>query len=291
VGPVQVSVTSSNPTVGVITSSPVTFVSGQDSATTQFDPVEAGTTTLTAETPEGFSTPSNGHQVVATVASVAGPVTRLNSLTVGKDLQVSTTASLSSGAPAGGVMMTITVADPSKARLSTSKTTLGTGSITLPITAGGTASSTFYVQALAGSGTVQYTASAPGYTSSAGTLTLTPSGFVIPDIGESFTTNTSASDTTLTVHPASLDPVTLNLLQKQQLRPGLSNVVVTVSSEHPEVGSITLPQVVFQGADEPNHRTTSFHPVSAGSTVIVVSAPEGFNQASNNNFITAHVTH
>ncbi|HYO59929.1 hypothetical protein [Archangium sp.] len=53
---------------------------------------------------------------------------------------------------------------------------------------------------------------------------------------------------------------------------------------------MTLSQLVFIGADVPNYRTTSFHPVSAGETTLVVSGPAEFSQASDNNNITAYVT-
>ncbi|AKJ04649.1 Fibronectin type III domain protein [Archangium gephyra] len=290
VGPVSVNVTSSNPTVGTLTTSPVTFTTHQSTATTQFDPVNAGTSILAIDTPVGFSTPSDGQQVTATVTA---PDLGLGDLTLGKDLEVSTTVSLGAAAPAGGVPVTITVADPAKAVLSSSAYTLGSGSLTFTLAAGATQTPAIHVQALAGSGTVQYTVSAPGYNSKTATLTLVPSGFVIAGFSTtgSFDTLVSASDTTLNVYPAALDPVTMNLQATQLLRPGLANVNVTVTSSNPSVGTLTLSPVVFNnGPDTPNYRTTSFHPVSVGTTTLVVTGPAGFSQASNNNHITARVT-
>jgi hypothetical protein len=64
---VNVPVTSSNTTVGTITTSPVVFTGGTVYATTQFDPQTAGTTVISVGTPPGFDTPSNQQQITATV--------------------------------------------------------------------------------------------------------------------------------------------------------------------------------------------------------------------------------
>jgi len=66
---VGVTVTSSNPSVGTITVSPVVFASGQGNKTTFFDPVSAGTSFITIPAPvTGFSIISNwGTTVTATV--------------------------------------------------------------------------------------------------------------------------------------------------------------------------------------------------------------------------------
>jgi hypothetical protein len=64
---VSVAVTSSNPAVGPITTSPLTFNGGDGSATTEFDPQTAGTSTISVGTPAGFSTSSNYQHLTATV--------------------------------------------------------------------------------------------------------------------------------------------------------------------------------------------------------------------------------
>ncbi len=191
--------------------------------------------------------------------------------------------------------MTITVADPTKAVLSTSATVAGSASIVFNIAAGSSSVPTFFVQALggstpdgSGSETVQYTASAPGYNSETSTITLNPSGFIINSPG-SFSTTVGAANTTLTIVPARLDPFFLNYQATQQLRPGIGPVNVTVTSGNTAVGTITVSPVVFNGADSPNSMTTAFDPLAAGTSVIVVQGPAGFQTASNNNHITATV--
>jgi hypothetical protein len=64
---VQVPVTSSNTAAGVITVSPITFGANVTSVTTQFDPIAAGTSTLTVGTPAGFDASNNFRQITATV--------------------------------------------------------------------------------------------------------------------------------------------------------------------------------------------------------------------------------
>ena len=70
---------------------------------------------------------------------------------------------------------------------------------------------TTYVQALQSSGTAEVIASAPGYLTGVGTVTLTPSGFVLSAsaaasaIGQPFTANQGVAST-LTVFPLSSIP-------------------------------------------------------------------------------------
>ena len=64
---VDVAVTSATPSVGVITTSPLTFVAGDGQVTTAFDPLNAGSSLLTVEVPPGFSPPTNFRQITATV--------------------------------------------------------------------------------------------------------------------------------------------------------------------------------------------------------------------------------
>jgi hypothetical protein len=53
----QVTLTSGNTAVGTVTS-PVTIAGGTDTATSQFTPVAVGQTTITVNTPAGYSLPS-----------------------------------------------------------------------------------------------------------------------------------------------------------------------------------------------------------------------------------------
>jgi hypothetical protein len=263
----------------------VVFGPNEEVKTTAFDPQGAGTAVVGVVTPAGFTTPSNLQTVAATVTA---PNLNLSPLTMGKDLQEAETVSLEVPAPAGGLPVTITVSDASKARLKDVAAIPGTGSLTLVVPAGAS-SRTFYVEALEGTGTVQYTASAEGYDPDTDSIVLVPSGFVIDNIvANPITSSLSGADTTLRIKPARLDPTTLNLALVQSLRAGMANTQVFIGSDFPEVGEITLSPVTFDGVDVPNERVTSFSPRAVGTTVIRVSSP-GFSHASNRNNITVNV--
>jgi serine protease len=66
---VDVAVTSSSTSVGVITDSPVQFGANVGEAGTDFDPLVAGTSTISIETPAGFDTPDAQQAVTATVTA------------------------------------------------------------------------------------------------------------------------------------------------------------------------------------------------------------------------------
>ena len=57
-GNVSVPVISGNAAVGTITTSPTVFTPGTSSVQTGFQPVATGMTTITVQTPSGFTTPS-----------------------------------------------------------------------------------------------------------------------------------------------------------------------------------------------------------------------------------------
>jgi hypothetical protein len=63
----SVDVMSSDPTVGVITISPLVFTGNDDYLSTAFDPIAVGTTTISITQPAGFLPPTGRTSVVATV--------------------------------------------------------------------------------------------------------------------------------------------------------------------------------------------------------------------------------
>jgi hypothetical protein len=282
--PVNVAVSSSNPTVGTIVGSPVTFAAGDVAKSVEFDPVNAGTTTIAVATPAGFSMPSNAQQVTATVTA---PAISISNATVGKDLQVTSTGNLGAPAPAGNVQVTIASLDPSKVLLATNAAAAGTGSLTLMVGAGSSSIPPFYVQALTDAGTAQIEATATGYATATSTITLQPSGFYLQ--ATNITTTSFSTNTTVAVGVARLDPLTLNVAQAQPLRGGLLPPVnVAVSSSNPTVGTIVGSPVSFVGTD--TSKSVAFDPANAGTTTISVTPPSGFSTPSNSQQITATVT-
>ena len=63
----SVDVMSSDPTIGVITISPLVFTGGDDYLNTGFDPIAVGTTTISITQPAGFLPPAGRTSIVATV--------------------------------------------------------------------------------------------------------------------------------------------------------------------------------------------------------------------------------
>jgi hypothetical protein len=279
---VNVPLTSSDTNVGVITTSPVVFNGGDSTVTTQFDPLAAGTTTLALGSAPGFVTPNNFQSITATVS---GAGITLGARTVGDDLEESTTGTLGAPAPAGGVTVTISSADPARALLATDATSPGSASITRTV-ATGTAISAFFVHALDDSGSVNIVASAPGYADGVAAITLVPSGFII-NSPSSISTTTFAANTNVQITPARLNPTTLTYVQNQQLRGGLS-VNVPVTSSDPSVGVITTSPLLFNGGT--SSVNTQFDPLATGTSTLAVSPPPGFDTPGSFQSIQATVT-
>src|SRR5690606_30449013 len=114
---VQVPVTSSDTAVGTITTSP-TFANGVgiNQVSTQFDPLAAGTTTISVVQPAGFEAPSNpgGGRSIELTATVTGSSVFINNgatpapLRVGENRQDLQLVRLQS-APPSPVTITLSV--------------------------------------------------------------------------------------------------------------------------------------------------------------------------------------
>ena len=137
-------------------------------------------------------------------------------------------------------------------------------------------------------GSTTVTAQAAGYADDIATVTVQPSGFILNS--GSFTMTAGAATVSIQVNSARLDPTTLNFAENQQVRGGLTvDVPVTVTDQTggPGVGTITTSPVTFTGPQ--NLRTTQFDPAVAGTSLISVGVPPGFDTPSNNCQITATV--
>jgi hypothetical protein len=291
---VTVEVTSSNSSVGTIKPSTVSIEAGGVYAESEFQPVSAGETMVKVSVPPGFSTPAPLGTLPTTVVTPGIAVT--SEATIGQNLQIAGSLSLGEPAPAGGVTVTLTSKDPKRLLLSLTATAVGSESIKLTIPPRGF-SSPYYLQALADSGTESYVASAPGYRSRTGTITLAPSGMVMggpqgpPDEAElfrkeeadnihGFVTKVGGHPTAVTVFAAQLDPKTGRAadLTVQSMRPGVSAAIILKSSNS-SVGRLDPPELVIQpGTDR---AITNFIPAGAGSTDISIISPPGFGKAQN----------
>ena len=280
---VNVDLTNSDSAVGTLTVNPVVFSGGSGvQINTAFDPVSAGATTITLVQPTGFDVPANVNTSI--VATVTAPSIFLSNVTVGKDLQTTSFISLSN-APPSPVDVTVTIAASSVALISTSRTTVGSSSVTFSGVTG-TSVGTIYIQGLA-IGSTQITVQAAAYNDDTSSVTVDPSGFWIN--ASSFTRDVFAANAAFGIRSARLNPTTLNLAAHEELRAGLT-VNVDLTNSDSAVGTLTVNPVVFSGGSGVQINT-AFDPVSAGATTITLVQPTGFDVPANvNTSIVATVT-
>jgi hypothetical protein len=300
---VSVTLTSSNPKVGTALPATVRLAGGTAVAGIEFRPLTAGQTTLSVTVPQGFSTPAQFVSVAATVLVPGMAVT--DDISIGYNLQTGGSLHLGEPAPAGGVVVTLTSSDPSKLLLSRTPDQVGSDCITIPIPAGGVNGS-YHIQALAGSGVVTYTATAPGFRARTGTVTLTPSGLVMggpqgpPDEAElfnkqiaegphGFVTNVAdRAGTIVTVYTVQLDPKTLRGadLTVQPVRAGVS-IKALLSNSNPAAGKMKASEMTIAGGV--SAVSTHFTPEGVGSAEISVATPPGHTTARNSTSLTVIV--
>jgi hypothetical protein len=193
------------------------------------------------------------------------------------------------GAPTSDIFVTIVSSDPSKLLLAVNPTDAGSASIQMKVIAGVSRTPAFYVYGLANSGSVTYSATAPGFGTANGTVTLAKSGFLVGGpfgLTQDFTTSTLSQPSSIDVQTAVLD-ASGNYLGTQSLAGG-SPVQVNVASQNTSVGAIAVSPVTMLPAN--NDVTTLFQPMGKGSTVISVSAPAPFVTPAQGASITATVS-
>ncbi len=289
---VSVPVTSATTSVGTISTSPAVVTGGQTLANTNFVPVAPGTSLISIGVPAGFADPGANTSATATVTS---PTILLGAVNVGLNLQTNVHVNLGSPAPGTGLIVTLSSSDSSKMVLSTSATTVGSGSIQVVVPANGSQSPDFYVQGLAladGTSNLKITATASGYGSTNSGVQVTPSGFTIrtstgtPGVG--FSTTTQSGDTVLTLESYRLDS-SLNWVTNaiQGIRAGIS-VNVTVTSSSTSVGTIAMSPATFTA----NQKTASvrFQSVGQGTSTITAVTPNNFSTPASGAAMTATVT-
>jgi hypothetical protein len=270
---------------------------------TDFQPSGVGDTTLSVAAPPGFSLPVGAAEVVAKIMAPGLGVT--DGVAIGRNLQVVGVLSLGEPAPPGGLPVRLTSSDPERLLLAENETSVGSGSIEIRIPENGVTAN-YYLQALAASGEVTYTASAPGFTTRTGTIELRPSGVLLgmaafgppdkqeisqPDVPvhepQFIASVANAPKVMLVAWTAMLDPRTRRGadITVQPLRAGLQ-LELPLQNTNPAVGSIQ-PSVKIQGGME--HGTIDFVALSKGTTVISAVIPEGFTPPSNARMVTAVV--
>jgi hypothetical protein len=295
----NVNVTSSDTTIGTIQTSPLTFTGGNGTNSTVFQSLnKAGSTTLSVSlapgVPAGFSTPASAASIVGTV--VAGTIFGLcgdqttGPIAIGFHLEAVCQLQLSQPTPTD-LTATLVVTAGSNLLLSSDPTLPGSTTLQVVIPAG-MSSATYALQALGSSGTASYMASAPGFGSDSGSITMTPSGVVLTtSLGNSFTTNVNGATIPIQVVLAQLDPVSSTFSQFQPLAPiapsGLT-LSVSLKSSNTSSGTVTSPVTVAAGASS---TVSTFTPgATTGQTIITATPPpSGLVTPANFNFVQINV--
>jgi hypothetical protein len=261
--------------VGALNPSQVTILGGSSSGSTLFQPAgDAGSTTLAVVQPTGFTAPNQYTTVIATVNQPGIYVSPPGA--VGYHLQNQVTITL--GAPAtAGLQMTVTSNDPANLLLSSDPTAAGQPQITIPLNVGDQ-TVYFNLYGLATSGSASFTVTIPGYSPGGGTVTLTPSAFII-GVGYSFSpmlsTTVAAGASPLTVATILLDPSSGAYAGFQPVAGGFPTQI-QLNDSNPAIGTIDHQSLTFNGND--GALNVTFTPIKPGSTGVgIVSVPPNFS--------------
>jgi len=279
---IVINLSASDPTVAGVPAS-VTIPGGSNSVTFTVQGLQVGSTTIHAS---GTNIPDATMGVTVTVP-LGNPIIVPNAV-IGKDLQTLVTINLPSPAPVGGAQLTITSNDTSKLLISGATGIQGGGTLNVTVPQGQTSPGNIVLQALVGSGTATYTAHVNGFTDGVGTVTFTPSSFILVGPNGAGATPTltanSGSNTTLNVAAARLD-AQLNFAQLQMWRAqkfvGEDQIehpltmTLNVSSDTPSAGTVSPASVVFNPGQDV--APVTFHAVAAGQATVTLAVPSGFS--------------
>jgi hypothetical protein len=284
VTPFSLSVASSSPAIGTVTS-PLTFQPNDTYEYINFQPVAVGTTTLTLGTPPtGFSVSTSYQQSVVTVTT---PVINVGGQTTAVHLINQIGLGLPDPPPTGQpVTVTLTSSDPTIFTVSSSPTVVGTASVTFPNTTG-SGVGTVYVQGQA-AGSATLTMSAPGYTSGTSTILVEPTGFFLDYPGNSLSTTTLSGPYGLNVYTTGLDSNGNLSATFLNVSPGVAPFTVSLTNSAPAVGTLSANSVTFNPGD--NQHSVNFLPVAAGTDTVTLVTPAGFATPSQLQSVVATVT-
>jgi hypothetical protein len=298
----------------IVTATPITVpkavggTNGTAGISLRFTPTSTGTRTATLNI-TAVSAFDNSPVTVAPIAISGTGFSNgdivLNPASLGSNLEILALGYLTRPPQSQALTVTTTSSDPTKVLLlpvatDSTGTTLGTASFTSSVPVGHGTLSTgglpgFWIQALASSGTVNITVSAPGYVSAVTPITLTPSGFVLngpAGAGVNFTATLGAGDVPLTVSPVQLDSAGNVLSSTQRLRGGAAGFVVnvTVTSGTTAIATILGNPAVMQPATTVSG-SVNFHPKAGGTTLLRVNPqPAGFTAPASGAQLTATVS-
>lgn len=299
----NVEIANSSPSVGHMADPSVVIPGGASHVLTHFESADEGESTLSLKPPSGFGLVP---EFATVVASVRKPGFALSDqVIVGQNLELGGVLSLGQYAGGNGVDVTLTSNDPTQLLLAASPTEAGSKSIVINIPLG-EASARYYLQALGNSGTVTYTATAPGFRKRTAIVGLAPSGIIItpvwqgppdeahvlraeaPESKSKFSVDLSQKDSLeLVVWTAQLDPVTHRSadITVQPLRGG-QTITIPLTNTNPAVGGVDAQVTIAGGSD---HAKTTFKQKAIGSTEISIATPQGFTLSGNSTAVVGFV--
>ena len=219
-----------------------------------------------------------------TLVLPAAPSLTLAPATVGNRLQQSASVKLGEQAPDDGVQITLRSSDPARLRFSKAEDQPGSESITILVRQGYRESREFWLQALDSSGTVTYSAEAPGYEKGTATVTLAPSAIVIsgPFKAPKFVTTTGAAPAKISLFAACLDS-SMKIVAEQAVS---STVELTVLNSDRKVGHIAEHATIPAGRSAV---VLAFQPASEGETTVALGSLQGFAKAADMSSVIASV--
>ncbi|MDH4045892.1 MAG: hypothetical protein OEW06_15695, partial [Gemmatimonadota bacterium] len=215
--------------------------------------------------------------------TVSAPALTLpSSPLVGSGLQTPSSGSLGA-TNYGTTTVRVESSNPAVALVAPNATTAGTAFIDIPLTAP-TGSFTFYVQGVEGqTGTVTFTASAPGFTDATTTVTVRAAGQDL--VGLPASTTSLSPNTAFTVRIGVLNAAGTGLSGTQPIRAGGTPLTVTVTNSQATVAQLVTSALTGQSvtatigvgqSQTPGTVATggmAFDPLSSGTTTVTSSIP------------------
>ncbi|NWG14601.1 MAG: DUF11 domain-containing protein [Acidobacteria bacterium] len=256
-----------------------------------FDPLNAGTVTVTASIP-GFITTTNGGNVSVTVTTPAITFSS-STATVGAGLQYGPLSGILGGVPPAGTTVRIWSSSPETVLVSPNASTPGAAFI--DVTPSGQSFS-YYVQGMEGvTGNATLTASVAGFSDGTGAVTVVQPGLDI--ISLATTIQSTASDDPFMVRVGIPNAQNTAVLE-QSIRAGGSAVTATVSlvnlnpagvARLKTSGGSSETQVVTIAAMQARSPTTvsaggvAFDPIASGTVTVTATIPGFITTTSGGN--------
>jgi hypothetical protein len=262
----------------------------------RFDPIEAGSTVVTATIP-GFITPAAGAKTVS-VTPIPGITFPSNFGQVGGGLQIGQFTGTLGASQHGGVTVRLTSGDSTRVLLAPNTTTPGSAEITFDL-ANGQTSFSYVIQAAdwvigtSSTAPVTITAQATGFTSASGTV-----NYVQPalDLNLPATTTDLSINTDFVVRVGT--PGTTAVATPQNRRAGAPPLIVTVTNSNETVAELddnggvnglqekTRNIVAGQQATPSGAGGLEFDPLSTGTTVVTATIPGFITTAAGARTVT-----